>query len=210
MPKEGKVEILSLKEDGGTSNYQNYDTDMATSWYEDKCRANTTGVELVNMFRNYIDEAYDGYYGTKRSNLFAGYNACWDADELVALLRCVVTNSYALTNQDSYKVVGLFPREHKANRTRDLFSLVSLFGVRGYESRNDYLYFDSQGNLKDARAEMDWNEGLNKLNQLYKENLILQNFDTHTETINKIMFQENKGFMMYDYCRPKPFTTKTR
>jgi len=205
MPKEGKLEILSLKEDGsGTETItKNYDTDYGNiiEYMKTNVNANTTGVELVNMFRNYIDEAYDGYYGTKRSNLFAGYNACWDADELVALLRCVVTNSYALTNQDSYKVVGLFPREHKANRTRDLFSLVSLFGVRGYESRNDYLYFDSQGNLKDARAEMDWNEGINKLNQLYKENLILQNFDTHTETINKIMFQENKGFMMYDYCQ---------
>ena len=42
-----------------------------------------TGVQAVNMLRDYIDAAYNGYYGTKRSDLFAGQNAAWDADELV-------------------------------------------------------------------------------------------------------------------------------
>ncbi len=205
MPTSGKLEILSLKEDGsGTETItKDFDTDYGNiiEYMNENVTANTTGVQLVNMLRNYIDEAYGGYYGTKRSNLFAGYNACWDADELVALLRCVVTNTYALTGQNEDKVVGLFPREYTLNRTSDLFSLVSLFGVRGNESRNDYLYFDAEGNLRDARADVEFSEAINKLNQLYKEKLILQDFDTHTNPIYKIMYQENKGFMIYDYCQ---------
>lgn len=204
MPTSGKLEILSLKADGnGTETItKNYDTDFGNivKYMNEHANANTTGVELVNWLRDYIDAAYNNRYGTKRSKLFTGYNACWDADELVALLRCVVTNSYALTGQNTYKVTGIFPREKTANRTSDLFSLVSLFGVRGYESRHDYLYFDAQGNLRDARADVEFAGAINKLNQLYKEKLILQDFDT-MDNIYKIMYQQNKGFMIYDYCQ---------
>lgn len=205
MPTSGKLEIESLKADGsGTEEItKNYDTTYGNiiEYMNENVDANTTGVELVNMFRKYIDAAYNGYYGTNRSQLFAGNNACWDADELVALLRCVVTNTFALTGQNEDKVTGLFPREAKLNRTSDLFSLVSLFGVRGYESRNDYLYFDAQGNLRDARADVEFAEAIDKLNQLYKEKLILQDFDTTEDTIYKVMYQQNKGFMIYDYCQ---------
>lgn len=205
MPTSGKLEIESLKADGSGTEVitKNYDTTYGNiiEYMNENVDANTTGVELVNMFRKYIDAAYNGYYGTNRSQLFAGNNACWDADELVALLRCVVTNTFALTGQNEDKVTGLFPREAKLNRTSDLFSLVSLFGVRGYESRNDYLYFDAQGNLRDARADVEFAEAIDKLNQLYKEKLILQDFDTTEDTIYKVMYQQNKGFMIYDYCQ---------
>jgi putative aldouronate transport system substrate-binding protein len=81
MPTSGKLEILSLKEDGsGTETItKDFDTDYGNiiEYMNENVTANTTGVQLVNMLRNYIDEAYGGYYGTKRSNLFAGYNACW-------------------------------------------------------------------------------------------------------------------------------------
>lgn len=205
MPTSGKLEIESLKADGSGTEVitKNYDTTYGNiiEYMNENVDANTTGVELVNMFRKYIDAAYNGYYGTNRSQLFAGNNACWDADELVALLRCVVTNTFALTGQNEDKVTGLFPREATLNRTSDLFSLVSLFGVRGYESRNDYLYFDAQGNLRDARADVEFAEAIDKLNQLYKEKLILQDFDTTKDTIYKVMYQQNKGFMIYDYCQ---------
>lgn len=205
MPTSGKLEIESLKADGSGTEVitKNYDTTYGNiiEYMNENVDANTTGVELVNMFRKYIDAAYNGYYGTNRSQLFAGNNACWDADELVALLRCVVTNTFALTGQNEDKVTGLFPRESTLNRTSDLFSLVSLFGVRGYESRNDYLYFDAQGNLRDARADVEFAEAIDKLNQLYKEKLILQDFDTTEDTIYKVMYQQNKGFMIYDYCQ---------
>lgn len=205
MPTSGTLAIESLNKEGTGKQTitKNYNTSFGNivKYMNEHVNASTTGVELVNMLRDYIDEAYDGYYGTERSRLFAGYDACWDADELVALLRCIVTNTFALTGQNTTKVTGIFPREKTLNRTSDFFSLVSLFGVRGYESRKDYLYFDAQGNLRDARADKEYVDAINKLNTLYKEGLILQNFDTRTDTINKTMYQENLGFMIYDYSQ---------
>ena len=204
MPTSGTLAIESLTADGTAKQTITKNWDAAgniVAKMNAEVTAATTGVELVNMFRDYIDAAYGGYYGVNRSNLFAGNDAAWDADELVALLRCVVTNTQALTGQNEVKVTGIFPREAALNRTSDLFSLVSLFGVRGYESRNDYLYFDANGNVVDARGEEDFVAGINKLNELYQEGLILQNFDTYDGTIYKDMYQKNRGFMLYDYVQ---------
>jgi len=204
MPTSGSLEIESLNAAGtGTQIItKNYDTAYGNiaDYINKHATAATTGVELVNWVRDYIDAAYGGYYGTTRSNLFAGNDAAWDADELVALLRCVVTNTYGLTGQNTNKVTGIFPREKELNRVSDLFSLVSLFGARGYESRHDYLYFNSNGELVDARSQEDYIEGIDKLNQLYAEGLILQNFDTATFT-TKQMASNNSGFMLYDYVQ---------
>lgn len=205
MPLTGSLEINSLKADGsGTEKItKSYETTYGNivEYMNENVTDDTTGVELVNMLRGYIDEAYDNHYGEERSKLFTGYNACWDVDELVALLRAVVCNTFALTGQEATKVTGIFPREGKANRTSDLFSLLALFGVRGYESRHDYLFFDAEGNLVDARGSEDFIGGMDKLSTLYKEGLILQDFDLRTDAINKVMFQQNLGFMMYDYCQ---------
>lgn len=205
MPTSGTLSILSLNAAGtGTENIvKNYGTSYGNiaKYMNDHVTATTTGVELVNMLRGYIDAAYGNKYGTKRSDLFAGYNACWDVDELVALLRCVVTNTYTLTGQNETKVTGIFPRENTLNRTSDLFSLVSMFGVRGYESRNNDLYFNADGVLCDARGQRDYAEAINKLNTLYKEKLIMNGFDTTKDSIYKVMYQQNLGFMIYDYCQ---------
>lgn len=205
MPLSGKLNIVSLKADGsGTQTItKDFDTDYGNiaKYMNDHINANTTGVDMVNWLRDYIDEAYDGYYGNNRSKLFTGYDACWDADELVALLRCIVTNTFALTGQNTTKVTGIFPREYTTNRVKDLYSLVSLWGIRGTESRNDYLYFDANGNLVDARGDVKFIEGLNKISTLYKEKLILQDFNTRTDTIYKTMYQQNLGFMLFDYCQ---------
>jgi putative aldouronate transport system substrate-binding protein len=103
--------------------------------------------------------------------------------------------------QNETKVTGIFPRENTLNRTSDLFSLVSLFGVRGYESRNNYLYFNAEGELCDARGQADYAVAIDKLNSLYKEGLIMNEFDTTTASIYKVMYQQNLGFMIYDYCQ---------
>ena len=204
MPTSGSLAIESLNAQGtGVQTItKNWDTAYGNivDYMNKNVTAATTGVELVNMLRSYIDVAYNGYYGANRSNLFAGNDAAWDADELVALLRCVVTNTYGLTGQNENKVTGIFPREKELNRVSDLYSLVSLFGVRGYESRNDYLYFNANGELVDARGQADYINGIDKLNQLYQEGLILQNFDTATFT-TKQMALNNAGFMLYDYVQ---------
>ena len=209
MPTEGSVAIESLNAAGNgvQTITKNYETTYGNivDYMNKNVTATTTGVELVNMVRDYIDAAYGGYYGTTRSNLFAGNDAAWDADELVALLRCVVTNTYGLTGQNDIKVTGIFPREAKLQRISDLFNLVSLFGVRGYESRNDYLYFDAEGNLVDARGQEDYVAAMDRLADLYKEGLILQDFDSKFQQTRtdwfKYMYQENLGFMLYDYVQ---------
>jgi putative aldouronate transport system substrate-binding protein len=92
-------------------------------------------------------------------------------------------------------------------RAVDVYRLASIWGVRGLESRTGgYLYLDRNGEMKDARLEMEFMDGVERLNMLYKEGLILQNFDTldategltgadHRDRLNRA----NLGFATYDY-----------
>lgn len=205
MPLEGKVTVDSLNAAGDAviQITKDYDTSYGNivKYMNDHITATTTGVELVNWLRGYIDVAYAGIYGTQRSDLFLGHNAAWDADELVALLRCVVANTYALTGQNEQKVTGIFPRETGLNRVADLYSFAALFGVRGNESRNEYLYFNAEGELIDARGEEDFAAAIGRINDLYKEGLILQDYRTKDKKIGEAMYKTNLGFMLYDYCQ---------
>ena len=177
MPTEGKVEIETPTADGTATEIVTKDYDKAGNIIAKMNEAGTlNGVEAVNMLRTYIDEAYDGYYGTNRADLFIGQNAAWDADELVALLRCVVANPQTLNGTDT--IQGLFSREDANNQRRvDVFRFAGhLFGVRGLESRQDYLYVDTEGELKDARQEVATYEALERMHALAEEGLISQAF----------------------------------
>nr|MCR5740872.1 hypothetical protein [Gammaproteobacteria bacterium] len=208
MPTSGTVAVESLSADGAstqtiTKNYGNSFGNIV-KYMNEHLTVASTGVDAVNMLRDYIDAAYNGLYGTTRSHLFTGYDAAWDADELVALLRCVRLNTYTLTGQNETKVTGIFPREYALNRTADMFSITQMFGARGYESRNDYLYFNANNELVDARQDDTLSEAIGKMNQLYKEGLILQDFDTDLTSgvaFNKYFAQNSLGFMMYDYLQ---------
>lgn len=202
MPTRGTVKVDALSADGSKVASLTKDYDKAGNPVENQNKlATKNGLTLVNSLRDYIDKAYNGYYGTKRSNLFCGYDAAWDADELVALLRCIVTNTYALTGQNETKVTGIFPRESRLDRAANLLGIASMFGARGMTANQDYLYFDANGNLCDARQDANFYEALGKMNELYKEGLILQNFDTYSGTIYKDMYTKNLGFMLFDYCQ---------
>lgn len=204
MPTSGKVEVEVVKADASgvekvTKNYDAAGNIVANM----NAKGSMSGVEAVNMLRTYIDEAYGGYYGTTRSNLFIGQNAAWDADEMVALLRCVVANSATL-NGNGTKVQGLFSREESNNSRRaDLYRIAGvLFGVRGLESRQDFLYFDKSGNLHDARSEESTYAALLRMNDMVKEGLIASDFvksssDVTTKSDNYL--KDDFGFMSYDY-----------
>ena len=102
MPTTGKVAIDVVKKDGSGVESITKDYDKAGNIVAKMNAAGAiSGVEAVNMLRKYIDEAYNGYYGTNRADLFIGQNAAWDADELVALLRCVVSNAQTLNGTDT-------------------------------------------------------------------------------------------------------------
>ncbi len=214
MPTSGKVTVDAVSSDGTKviSLTKNYDKagNIVETMNAALAKGTVTGVEAVNMLRKYIDEAYDGYYGTTRSNLFAGQDAAWDADELVALLRCVVANAYTLNGTDS--VQGLFSREDNNNQRKvDLFRFAgTLFGVRGLESRQDYLFFDSEGNLCDARQEESTYLALEKMNAMAKEGLISKSYIDNSKESSSTMLENDLGFMSYDYNQTQTLLNETK
>ena len=200
MPTSGKIEIDVVKLDGSGVETIAKDYDAAGNIVAKMNEAGSIdGVTAVNMLREYIDKAYNGYYGTERSNLFCGQNAAWDADELVALLRCVVANPQTLNGTDT--IQGLFSREDDNNQRRvDVMRFAGhLFGIRGLESRQDYLYFDVDGSLKDARQNTDAYKAMERMNAIAKEGLISVNFMNTADGKTKQYLENNSGFMHYDY-----------
>lgn len=200
MPLEGTVDVDVVTPDGTAVETITKNYDAAGNIVAKMNEAGSmSGVEAVNMLRSYIDQAYDGYYGTSRSDLFIGQNAAWDADELVALLRCVVANPQTLNGTDS--VQGLFSREDNNNQRRvDMFRFAGiLFGVRGLESRQDYLYVGEDGMLYDARQMPETYEALESMNAMVQEGLISKAFADMSEESTKTYLQNDLGFMHYDY-----------
>ena len=211
MPTSGSIEIDVVTADGTgvetiTKNYDKAGNIVATM----NAAGEIDGVTAVNMLRTYIDEAYDGYYGTNRADLFIGQNAAWDADELVALLRCVVANPQTLNGTDS--VQGLFSREDNNNQRRiDMFRLAGhLFGVRGLESRQDYLYVNEDGELADARQEVETYEALAKMNEMAQEGLISEAFLSGAAETTATYLENDMGFMHYDYNQTQTIYNKTK
>ncbi len=214
MPTEGKVDIDVVKKDGSATETisKDYSKGNIIKIMNDALKAGTvTGEQAVNMLRKYIDEAYNGYYGTQRSDLFVGQNAAWDADELVALLRCVVANAKTLNGTDT--IYGLFSREDGNNQRRvDMFRFAgTLFGVRGLESRQDYLYVGADGKLHDARMEKETYVALEKMNAMVQEGLISASFIGNDSTAKtEVMLEQDLGFMHYDYNQTQTVYNETK
>ncbi len=210
MPTAGKVEIDVVNLEGTAVETIAKDYDAAGNIVAKMNAAGTLdGVAAVNMLREYIDKAYNGYYGTQRSNLFVGQNAAWDADELVALLRCVVANPQTLNGTDS--VQGLFSREDDNNQRRvDMFRFAGvLFGVRGLESRQDYLYIDVDGKLHDGRQEIASYKAMERMNAMAKEGLISKAFMDTSKESTKTYLENDLGFMHYDYNQTQTVYNQT-
>ena len=211
MPTSGKVTVDVVKADGSAVETVTKDYDAAGNIVANmNAVSNLSGVDAVNMLRDYIDTAYNGYYGTNRADLFVGQNAAWDADELVALLRCVVANPQTLNGTDT--VAGLFSREDDNNQRRvDMFRFAgTLFGVRGLESRQDYLYVGTDGLLHDARQEEATYVALEKMNAMAQEGLIASSFINMEDTDTKTMLANDAGFMHYDYNQTQTVYNETQ
>ena len=214
MPTSGKVTIDVVNKAGTATETVTKDYDKAgnivKTMNDALAKGEVTGVQAVNMLRKYIDEAYNGYYGTNRADLFIGQNAAWDADELVALLRCVVANAQTLNGTDV--VYGLFSREDDNNQRRvDMFRFAgTLFGVRGLESRQDYLYVGADGQLHDARMEADTYEALERMNAMVKEGLMSASFVNQSDEDTSTMLANDLGFMHYDYNQTQTLHNETK
>lgn len=203
MPTSGKVTVDALDREGKTTQNITKDYDKTQNIIAQmNAVANLDGAAAVNMLRKYIKDMYGDVYA-KPSDLFLGYDAAWDADELVALLRCVVANKNYTADGQTLPVKGLYCRETgNLQRKVDLFRFGgTLFGVRGLESRQDYLYFDKDGTLHDARNEEATYVAIERMNQMYKEGLIYLNVqaDSNNKESSTTMIPEGVGFMHYDY-----------
>ena len=89
MPTEGSVSIDVVPPDGTAVETITKDYDKGGNIVAKMNEAGEIdGVTAVNMLRTYIDEAYGGYYGTERANLFIVKNAAWDTGLMGALRRC--------------------------------------------------------------------------------------------------------------------------
>lgn len=208
MPTSGKVTVDVVNANGSAVEQvtKNYDKagNIVKKMNDALASGTVTGVQAVNMLRKYIDEAYNGYYGENRADLFIGQNAAWDADELVALLRCVCANTATLSPKlaESGKTIqGLFARNDDNNQRRvDMMRFMgTLFGVRGLESRQDYLYVGADGELHDARMDAETYKAIARMNALVKEGLISKSFVDSSAESTETMLANDMGFMHYDY-----------
>ena len=170
-----------------------------------------TGAKLLALYRAYIDVCYQDKDGkaifddTNRANLFIGYEACWDVDDLVAILRCIKTNASELVASDK-KLGGIAPRSGESDRTSDIVSLAcQLYGVRGGTSRNEFTYIANDGSIKDARTDKNFYQAMANMNNLFKEGLIADysskaNFVT-SSGIDTKTGKQDEYFMVYDYSQ---------
>jgi len=173
-------------------------------------KGEATSKKLVKQFKDYInwryiDNTQPGYTEIfkKPSDLFLGWKACYDTDELIALMRLVKVSSKTLYGKDdNMEMVTWFPSEWTNMRSADLYRWAGqVFGVRGTDSRTGYLYFNGLNTFKepykstdkihDCRGDKEMWNLLKTLQKLYKEGLLMQDFDSQTATgTNNRLFNE--------------------
>ena len=176
----------------------------------DAKKGEVTGVQLLDILKAYIDVAYqDGsgakYYDT-RSDVFNGYDAAWDVDLLVGLMRALVTNTNLLPDYNlrgSNLVFGLEGRQGTMQRQRDIMSLAGeLYGVRGFYSVYEYTYLDEDGVIHDARQNAASFDAMNKLNAMAKEGLL---YTGTTQKADETSYYTSAtapvSMMIYDYVQ---------
>lgn len=164
--------------------------------------ATKNGASYVQALKDYIDAAYmpSGVYA-KRSEVFTAEHACYTVDDLIALMRCAVNNSVYLYGAAN-KVHGIIPRETKDSRIDSILYFAQAWGVRGLTSEKEFLYFDENGKLADARTTAATYDALGYLHQLYQEGLIINGFEASSGgsyTAKYLSGSEGAALLMYDY-----------
>ena len=165
------------------------------------------GQTYVQTLRNYIDSVYRDYIGPnniykRRSEIFTSESACYNADELIALMRCVVNNSQFLANTDF--IYAFAPRNGEGNRLKQMMEFTNIWGAKGVSSESGRLYFDKNGSLLDARTQEYSLDNLDKMHELYKEGFFPGNFYTGYGNVVKTEWRSNlmktgQLFAAYDF-----------
>ena len=165
------------------------------------------GKTFADALRSYIDAAYmTGNEYTKRSEVFTSEKACYNTDDLIALLRVAVNNSEYLKNKFQFggKVHGFIPREGTNSLIDSVLWLSQIWGVQGIRgmAEKDALYYDKNGELQDGRVNPAAYDALTKLHELYEEGLILENFAAGNKAKYNSEFltgSSGAALLMFDY-----------
>lgn len=163
---------------------------------------NPTGASVANAFRTHMQNTYGDQGYAKLSDVFAGTDAAYDTDELVALMYVVKSNPQYLTRQHAEpktSVEVIFPRESRGSRIRNLFRGMEMYGLRGMHSRHEWIYFDQEGLLQDARHDQSFVDAVNDLSDLYNDGLIVQNPEEGNTNWRSVLLNNSNGFLTYDY-----------
>lgn len=190
----GKLQDLQVKASTNPVKRQN---DLATK----------TGKTYAEALKAHLQEAYGANVGagktySKLSEIYTSEAACYNTDDLVALMRVAVNNSKYLGHEG--QVQGFIPREAKDSRIDSVLWLMQIWGIQGIRgtAEKDALYFDKDGQLQDGRVQSVSYDGLTKLHQLYQEGLIVKAFDNSTSgsyTAKYLTGKEGAALMMFDY-----------
>ncbi len=164
---------------------------------------------LIAQYGAYISSSVGGSASSgaiynKLSEIFTSEKACYNVDDLVALIRCVKTNPKLLTGDATKTITPIVPRGSKTSRQYTMGELAAWWGVRGMSGENGNLYFDLDGNIKDARTNTETYEALTNIHKIYQEGLIYQGFasasDNNTEDkYRKDGMYAGTVFMLYEY-----------
>lgn len=164
--------------------------------------AEPTGANMAAAFRTHMQATYGDQGYAKLSDVFAGTDAAYDTDELLALMYVIKANPNYLTRQHTNGVKNAvevyFPREGTGARIRNLLRGMEMFGLRGVFSRAEWLYFDQDGLIQDVRHEDAFIDGVNDLAAMYADGLIVQNPEGATNW-RTVLLNGANGFITYDY-----------
>lgn len=166
------------------------------------------GKTLTEELKNYIDDVYGDYIGegkiySKRSEIFTSSSACYNADELIALCRCVKTNPNYLTGNASMNMVPIFPRTGEYNRASIFFELSQMFGLRGTNGESSRYWINENGELVSTMSQDYALDCIEKMNALQNEGLFPTSehwfLDNNAKGDYRKQLQYGSCFMTYDY-----------
>ena len=168
------------------------------------------GQTYVETLKAYIDDVYGAQIGTgkiweHRSDIFTGVNAVYNADELIALFRCVKANPGYLTGNASTVMIPFFPRTGEANRVISFLKLSSIWGTRGFASEQTGFWINADGKLVDGYAQEYNLYCLDLLRELQEEGLFptterwFQDGSSVTKDYRNTVLPQGAAFMCYDY-----------
>ena len=169
-----------------------------------------TGATMGNAFRTYISNVYGTQGYAKLSDVFAGTDAAYDVDELVALMYVVKANPQFLTREfgtgtnttavPKTDVEVYFARTSQPSRIRNFFRGLEMFGVRGAFSRYEWAYFNEDGIVEDGRVQTKTLDAIDQLQRMYASGLIPSNFDEGSNYDWRAnLLRGSYGFITYDY-----------